>query len=223
MTSEEQPSESGLLKSLQLSSEKHGFQFYINPPRNLVPPFLAGYQPDAIARRPDGGGVIIEVKRGGSRASNRQLSEIAKVVSAQKGWELQVIYVNAATEAPLDFAKPTYEQIEVRLTELEALTKAEYRAPALILGWAVLESLARLASAGSGVGRSGGFSPIQAVQTLAEHGYLENDVAQNLREMAKLRNTVVHGDFSIDIPAEQVELLLKQLKAIASDIMTVPL
>jgi uncharacterized protein YutE (UPF0331/DUF86 family) len=36
--------------------------------------------------------------------------------------------------------------------------------------------------------------------------------------MVKLRNAVVHGDFTVDVPAEQIEDLLKELQAIASDI-----
>jgi uncharacterized protein YutE (UPF0331/DUF86 family) len=82
------------------------------------------------------------------------------------------------------------------------------------------ESLARLASAGSGARRSGAFSPIQAIQTLAEEGYIENEAADRLRAMAKLRNAVVHGDLSIDVPAEQVDGLLRQLKEIASEVMS---
>ena len=39
--------------------------------------------------------------------------------------------------------------------------------------------------------------------------------------MANLRNAVVHGDLSVDVPVEQVEGLLKELQAIASDIMSV--
>lgn len=84
-----------------------------------------------------------------------------------------------------------------------------------------MESLARLTSTQGEGGRPRGLSPIQAIQTLTEEGYLENDTADRLREMAKLRNAVVHGDFSVDVPAEQVEGLLRQLQAIASDIMSV--
>ena len=39
--------------------------------------------------------------------------------------------------------------------------------------------------------------------------------------MVKLRNAVIHGDFSAEVPAEQIEDLLTQVQAIASDIMSV--
>ena len=41
--------------------------------------------------------------------------------------------------------------------------------------------------------------------------------ADYLRKMVKLRNAVVHGDL-VDVPASQIEGLLKQLRAIPSTI-----
>ena len=56
---------------------------------------------------------------------------------------------------------------------------------------------------------------------LAEEGYLENDAADTLRKMVKLRNAVVHGDLSVDVSKAQIEGLLKQLRTIAADIEAV--
>jgi uncharacterized protein YutE (UPF0331/DUF86 family) len=69
--------------------------------------------------------------------------------------------------------------------------------------------------------RPSAFTPLQAIQTLAEEGYIENEAAEDLRKMVKLRNAVVHGDFSIEVTAGQIEGLLKQLRAIASQIKAV--
>jgi len=57
---------------------------------------------------------------------------------------------------------------------------------------------------------------MQAVQRLAEEGYLEHEAANHLREMVKLRNAVVHGDLSVNVSARQVENLLKELQAIGN-------
>ncbi len=91
------------------------------------------------------------------------------------------------------------------------LADSGHFAPALVAGWAVPESLARLAR---GPGSRKAYSPLQAVQALAEEGYLETEDAQRLREMARVRSAVVHGDFAVDVSAEQVEFLLDQLKAL---------
>ncbi len=218
MTLESQPWELNVLRNLQHSYEARGLTFHINPSRELVPPFLAGYSPDAIAVGPDGGGIIIEVKRQRNQATDRQLAEIAKKVADHKGWEFRAIYTNPTTERPENIAKPTPEQIDARPQEIQDLVDTGHYAPALIFGWAVLESLARLAS---GSGSSSGYSPIQAVQVLAEEGFVENAEAQRLREMARLRSAVVHGDFSTDVPADQVKFLLEELKALNSCITEV--
>lgn len=212
--------ESNVLRNLQQVSEARGLKFHVNPPRELIPEFLGDFRPDAIALGP-GGGIIIEVKHRRSIASERQLAAIAKKVAGQQGWEFRAIYLNPPMNETPPIAKPTPEQLQATFGEIEALTKAGHPAAALVTAWAVLESLARLASTNSEATAPRTFSAIQAVQALAEQGYIENEAAERLREMAKLRNAVVHGDFSVNVPAEQVEDLLQELQAIASGIMSI--
>ncbi len=221
MTPEAELRESSALRDLKRQSEERGLEFHIQPPGDLVPAFLAGYQPDAIIRRPDGGGIIIELKRQRSAASDRQLSEMSKRVAAQKGWEFRVIYANPAKEGPIQFAEPTAEQIAARLDEVEDLAKTGHPMAALILGWAVLESLARLASAHDRQRYRGPLTALRAVQALAEEGYLESTAAHHLRQLANTRNAAAHGDLSTVVSAEQVGSLLGQLRVIAPQIMKV--
>ena len=178
MMSEAQLLESNALQQLKRLSEERGLEFHMHPSRDLLPSFLAGHRPDAIARRPDGGGIIIEVKRQGTRSSDVPLAEIAKRVAAEKDWEFRVIYVNPGADMPTEFGVPTREQIAARLDEVDALAKTGHRASALMLGWAVLEALARMAVAHDAVAASGPFTALQALQALAEEGYLESDAAR---------------------------------------------
>lgn len=217
MMSEAEFWESDVLKILRQASEARGMKFYVNPPRDVVPEFLGGFRPDAMARGPEGG-MIVEVKLRRSPGSEQQLAEIARRVSGQKGWEFRAIYLNPPTDETPPIATPTPQQLQAAFGEIEALTKGGHSAAALVAAWAALESMARLASVDSGASTARNFSPLQAVQTLAEEGYIENDAADRLRAMAKLRNAVVHGDLSVNVPDEQVEHILKDLRAIASDI-----
>ncbi len=220
MMSEAQLWESNALKHLQQVSQARGMKFYVNPPREVVPDFLGDHQPDAIALGSDGG-IIIEVKFRGVPSIEPQLAAIARKVSDQKGWEFRAIYLNPPADQTLPLAKPTQAQLQATFREIEALIKDGHPAAALVTAWAALESLARLAHADTEARPLSGFSPVQPIQTLAEQGYIENEPAQRLREMAKLRNAVVHGDFSVHVPAKQVEDLLKQLRAIADNIVSV--
>jgi uncharacterized protein YutE (UPF0331/DUF86 family) len=219
MISEARLFESNTFRNLQKLSEARGLKFYVNPPREIIPDFLGDFQPDAIALGPEGG-IIIEVKLRRIPASEKQLAAIARRVSDQKGWEFRAIYLNPLDELP-PIEKPTPEQLQATFKEIETLTKGGHRAAAFVRAWAAIESLARLASAESEARSAKGLPPIQAIQTLAEEGYIENEAADRLRELIKLRHAVVHGDLSVDVSAEQIEDLLKQLQAIASDIMSV--
>ena len=213
--SETQLWESKFLRNMQQVSEARGLRFYINPPREIVPDFLGDFQPDAIALGPDGG-IIFEVKNQRNPASERQFAAIARRISAQKGWELRMIYLNPPMDETPPIAKPTPEQLQDTFREIEALAKGGHSAAALVTAWAALESLARLASSYNEVERPTSLSPMQAVQRLAEEGYLEHEAANRLREMVKLRHAVVHGDLSVNVSTGQVESLLKELRAIAS-------
>ncbi len=124
-------------------------------------------------------------------------------------------------DAVLPIAKPTPEQLQVAFSEIDALTSDGHFAAALVRAWAALEALARLARVDSEASRTRAFSPIQAIQILAEEGYIDNTVADRLREMAKLRNAVVHGDLSAIVSSNQVQDLLVQLRTIQSEVMAV--
>jgi uncharacterized protein YutE (UPF0331/DUF86 family) len=219
MISEPRLLESNALRNLRKLSEARGLKFYVNPPREIVPDFLGDYQPDAIALGPEGG-MIIELKLRRGPASEKQLAAIASRVSGQKGWEFRAIYLNPPLDEMPPIEKPTPDQLQATFREIEELARTGHRAAAFVRAWAALESLARLASANGEIRSTRGLPPIQVVQTLAEEGYVENEVADRLRQMVKLRNAVVHGDFTVDVPAERIEDLLKQLQAIASDIET---
>lgn len=221
MTSEVRASENNILENLKLANEARGFSFHLNPPPAMVPSFLRGYRPDAIVLRPEGGGIIIEINHQKTGGSETALAQIARRVAAHKGWEFQVIYMNPAPQASAPIPRPTADQVQAALGRLQELSQTGHHAAALVTGWAIMESLARLVLPDSDFNRTGTFSSIQTVQTLAEEGYLENEAAQRLREMARLRNAVVHGNLSTDVSADQVRDLLDQLQAIATDISQV--
>jgi hypothetical protein len=209
--SESQAWELNVLRNLQASLEERGLKFHIHPSRDVLPEFLGSYQPDAIAVDPQGGGIVIEIKRNRNKSTDNQLAQLSKRVTSHKGWEFRVFYMNPSTEQQANIATATPEQIDAKLQEIRSLKEGGYYGPALIYGWSVLESLARLAG---GPERSRELSPIQAVQELATEGYIENEEAQRLRDMARLRSAVVHGDFSVNVTADQIEFLVKQLETL---------
>jgi len=219
MIPESQAWEMGVLHNLRGIYEGRGMRFYINPSPDLIPGFLGGFRPDAIAISPDGTGVVLEVKSYRTPTTQRQMDELKRRVSSEDGWQLEVIYTNPATDETNVIAKPTADQIESRLDEVERLEQAGYHGPAFLTAWAVLESLARLATPPGSTAQTISLGAIQVVQKLAELGYLENEEASGLRALAKVRNAVVHGDLSVNVSAAQVKPFLEQLKALRSEIV----
>jgi hypothetical protein len=217
MKSETTPSQQDVIEELRRSFESQGLLFYSNPSNEFIPDFLRGYQPDAVVRYKDGGGIIFEIKQRRNDQTDRQLTQIAQRIAPHKEWEFRAVFINA--ETPIVIPKPTPQQIQARIEELEALIRRQHYGPALVTGWAVIESLARLVS-DDDRSPSRPLSPIQAIQTIAQEGYLENQAAQRLREMTKLRNAAVHGDFSVEIAVSQAVEILEQVKAISSTIAT---
>ncbi len=207
-------SESRALASLRRAYEARGFTFLAEPPRHAVPDFLGTYRPDAIARGPEGG-VIIEVKRGRRKDGEEALADVARRVAGQRGWEFRVVHVNPVQDEPGRIERPTRQQVQAALGEVEALIESGHRTAAFALAWAALEALARLAGS-EGAEKERAFAPMQAVQMLAEDGYIESDAAARLRGMVKLRHAVIHGDLSAEVSTEQVKGMLDDLRQAAS-------
>jgi hypothetical protein len=207
-------SESRALASLRRAYEARGFTFLAEPPQHAVPDFLGTYRPDAIARGPEGG-VIIEVKRGRRKDAEDALADVARRVAGQRGWEFRVIYVNPVQDEPDRIERPTRQQVQAALGEVGALIESGHRTAAFALAWAALEALARLAGS-EGAEKERAFAPMQAVQMLAEEGYIESDAAARLRGMVKLRHAVIHGDLSAEVSTEQVKGMLDDLRQAAS-------
>ncbi len=208
--------ESRALRDLRLASEARGLTFYANPDRAVIPEFLGNYQPDAIALGPEGG-VVIEIKNQRSGAAKAALAEISQRVAGQKGWEFRVIYLNPPANEVPPITRPSAKEIRAAIDEAISLRDSQHYAAAFVTAWATLEALTRVARA-SAEDTWNPISPLQTVQLLAEDGFLENETAARLRDFARLRNAIVHGDLSVKVGREPVEELIRQLQAIASEV-----
>ena len=150
-----------------------------------------------------------------------ELEEISRRVRGQKGWEFKAILLSTPAEEAPAIAPPTWAQIQAAFAEIEALTTTGHASAALVIAWAALEALARLATTDDETRTAKSFTAMGAIQTLAEEGYLEHESAERLRKMVAVRNAVVHGDFSVDVAPEQVDGMRRDLRTIAAEIEAV--
>src|SRR5687767_2523689 len=83
--------ESDVLATLVPRLEADGYTVYINPPLEMLPPFLKSYRPDAIALgKPTN--LAIEIVYSGP-TSGRRVEQLRKLFEGAQGWKLQLHYV----------------------------------------------------------------------------------------------------------------------------------
>jgi hypothetical protein len=217
MMSEAQTFEQEVLEGLRRIYEDRGMRFISHPPREVIPQFLGGYEPDALALGPDGG-AIIEIKLRRQPKSDVRLADISERVAKQPGWEFRVVYANERPAEATNIPRPTSEQIHGKVDEITNLIRSGHYESALVLCWAVLESLARLAVDTDGSAPAKAISPHQTIDRLAMHGYIGSDLSRRLRDMVRLRNSAVHGDFATTIGKGDVEFLLAEIRTIQAEL-----
>jgi REase_AHJR-like len=187
-----------VLDQLRVRYVSQGYSFAPSPDPATLPPFMAGYQPDAIARK---GQSAIAIQLSNRRAARKvgDLKDVAARFHGQPGWEFHIVYAED-TEPELG-AAPDRAAIAARLAEVEALAGQRPDA-ALVLAWAVFEATARLmaSEAEEGAPRS----PGEAAQMLEYLGRIDRATAATIRLSLDLRHQIVHGDFTAEVPPAAV-------------------
>jgi uncharacterized protein YutE (UPF0331/DUF86 family) len=204
------------LDRLRETYELQGYEFFIEPLVQMLPNFLGGFRPDAIALKP-GDNHVIEVKFGRRPGEERRLETLARLVAGQPGWQLKVFYEAERPEDTLRFTPPTRSQIEAQITEAEQLSEAGHHKAALLLAWAALEALTRARAAQDGAAMQRPFSPAQTVQSLEMAGVIDRRTGQELRVKAQLRNLAAHGDFAAEVDADAVGGLVRLVRRLSTD------
>lgn len=211
---EAEKGEADILRTLRSRYERQGYTFVSHPTEDLLPDFLRGFRPDALAIS-SRGSVVIEVKTSRSSAGGKSLAQIAERVSAHPNWKFEVYYAG-------DFPRALYESpgddvIRKLISEVKGLAKAGQTRASLVMGWAALEAITRSLRSG-GEGRSGPMIPSEIVEWLTREGHIDNAKGRVLRQLIKKRNAVVHGDLSEILRPEDLNALLSTLDLLATEL-----
>ena len=205
--------EADVLQALLPQLEEEGYAVYVHPNRPLVPSFLKDYVPDVIALRPDKN-IAIEVILRQTPENKERVQRIAKMFEGQDKWELRV-YWGGPTEVQRSLQVQTPEAIKARIAELRDLGDKGHLGPALLLGWATFEALAR-ATMLSEFERPQ--SPGRIVEILAREGHITPTEADHLRRLSDKRNKLIHGELQVRISKKEflefagiLDALLSQL------------
>jgi hypothetical protein len=175
-----------------------GYDVYVHPRRPLVPSFLAGFVPDAIALRQDKN-LVIEVSRKSPQAA-KKLESLAALLQGRDKWELRVFWVSPDREQKT-LGVQDREAIRARIAEVGAVAAAGHPEAAMLVAWGAFEALARAVLTREFERPQ---TPGRIVQVLAREGYVTPSEADRLRALAAKRNGLIHGELQTQVSAEEM-------------------
>lgn len=206
-------SEAALLDSVLPDLEAEGFEVFANPSPPILPPFMRGHSPDAIALRKDKK-LAIEVLREGV-PSNRRLDKLRELFSQHKDWELRVYWVSPSSiRRAIEGASRNV--IEQSIKAIEELTAGGRTRPALLMAWATFEAIGR-AILPDRLQRPQ--TPGRLIEVLAAEGHVTPTEADLLRRMAESRSHLIHGGLETSVPEADLQRFIDVLKTLYNSIL----
>lgn len=197
-----------VLENIVPQLEAEGFEVYARPSAHLLPPFMQTYSPDAIALREDRK-LAIEVLHKG-QSSEKSLQELRDLLSGHRDWELRVYWISPSN-MPEPIEAASRKDIERAVKSIEGLTDEGFFAPALLMAWAALEALGR-ALLPERFPRPQ--TPGRLVEVLAGEGYVTPSEADRLRQLAKIRNQLIHGGLRAKVGSKDIKSFTAVLKTL---------
>ena len=184
-----------------------GYEVISEPDPADLPPFLAGNRPDAIAigKHPC---LLVEVFR---KEGNRELTRIRELRSLLHGhddWELRVFYYSSLepTLGPVP-----NDAMASAIQAARTVSETEPRA-AILFAWSIVEAVAREKIETTG---SRALNPSALVNLLASEGYVDQNQANEMFRLSKMRSRIAHGQLDCVATLEDVLWILSIAEQIA--------
>ena len=177
--------------------------------RNVPLDFLPGFRADLIARK-DGDTVVVEVKGRSALSANPKIRELATILETKPGWSFELLLVGEperldALEGARSFE---YKGILDRLGEAEKALGVGLAEAAFVLAWSALEAAARELIAAQGVSNQQITTTSFVLDQAVSLGVIPREEYDNLTQMQKYRNAIVHGFSTEDLTHDLVNDLI---------------
>jgi uncharacterized protein YutE (UPF0331/DUF86 family) len=193
--------------------QAEGYDVYVHPSPSILPPFMQSYRPDAIALK-QGKKIAIEIIHP-THSKDVKVRHLKSLFAGQSEWELQVFYASPLA-GPGSVGVATRADIKASLRQVEDLSSAGHRLPALLMAWATFEAIGR-ALLPAELARPQ--TPARLVEVLASEGIVTPDEAIVLRRASSIRNSVAHGGIDSVVDDD----LLARVIAILTTLTEMPL
>jgi hypothetical protein len=189
----EAASQAELARQIADDYRAKGYEVTLQPPPDLLPPDLAAYAPDVLARKGDEA-VVIEIRSRPTSRGQPPLEGLARAVRALPGWRLELVLAEPDIAFPLPESTLPWSEREAAgaLDEAEALLEAGHAEAALLIAWAGTEATLRLVAEREGVAAERNEANF-LLERLTTEGVLAQREYQVLRGALSLRNAIAHG------------------------------
>lgn len=193
--------EQAVFESLLPKLRAEGFEVFIQPDRNLLPPFMGSYRPDAIAFK-SGKNLAIEVMSQ-RMADDSKIRNLRSLFEPHPDWELRVIYSPTRGGDVSSAVGPTsIQRIQEILADVGRLGEYAHGIPALLTLWGAFEASGRILVPEEFVKPQ---TPGRLLEVLATNGFVTPNEADVIRELVASRNRAIHGNLNISVTTEQLE------------------
>ena len=197
-----------VLEQLVPQLEAEGYTVFIEPSRQLLPPFMEGYIPDAIALKSNKNLAIEVIVEGPS--AKLKADRLKGRFDNAKDWELRVYYVRP-TGRKEALQAMTKEVVDTSVASVETLTSEGHISAALLIAWATFEALGR-ALIPEKFARPQ--SPARLIEVLATDGLITPSEADMLRKLANVRNQLIHGNLNPSVDRTELQKFIDVLKTL---------
>jgi hypothetical protein len=172
---------------------RKGYEVIEEPDASKLPNFLAGYQPDLLARRGNEA-IIVEVRARSSLGKAPQISQLAQLLRGKPGWDFELVVVGerGKLDLPEDAQLLGKEETSQRIAASDSLLDAGHFEAALILMWSALETTIRILLEEEDPSL-GLLDSVHVLNHAVVYGVLSRDDYNSLMKVRKYRNAVAHG------------------------------
>ncbi len=200
------------LVARQLAAE--GYDVVLQPKWDDLPPDIARWQPDLLARRGDER-LVVEVKaRQPDGPARSRVDALAQAVGSHPSWRFRLVVAPPAEAA----AEWSIEEVEQRVAEARTLAAAGHGEAALLLAWATCESAARALAAHERLNVQR-WDAGAMLRQLVHGGLLDGSDLEKLDHARAVRNRLTHGLASgIDDPARLASGLLRIVDGLLAEL-----
>jgi hypothetical protein len=192
-----------------------GYDVILEPGLDHLPPDVARFRPDILARRGDEKRVV-EIKIRADRSAGAQVEELARVVQAKPGWHFDLVLGSVDTADSDIGVDWTAAEVTSRIEEGEALARDGHLEAALCLLYAAAEAAARDLASREQVDVQR-WHPPPMFRQLVHVGLVDRDAIAVLDRAYVARNRVAHGLAADDLGTEGIAALAEVTRAILAE------